>query len=96
MRPPSGSIDYFQKQTAKKENRRIFLLKSHTRALELDGEDNDIVLRVAGTYALMGRDDAAADLVKKALARGYPVKSLLRHPPLRGVVARLGIDKSIK
>ena len=66
------------------------------RALELDGDDNDIVLRIAGTYALMGRDEAAAGLVKKAIARGYPAKSLLRHPPLRGVVARLGIDKSVR
>ena len=64
------------------------------RALELGGDDNDIVVRIAGTYALMGRNDAAADLVKKAVARGYPAKSLLRHVPLRGVVTRLGIDET--
>jgi hypothetical protein len=62
------------------------------RAIELGPEDNDVVVRAAGAYALIGNQERATGLVKMALSRGYSTKSLLEDRPLRGVVARLGIQ----
>jgi tetratricopeptide (TPR) repeat protein len=63
------------------------------RALALGSDDNDILIRVAGAYALIGKEDRAAEFVRKAMDRGYPKASLLGNMPLRRVTARIGIQK---
>ena len=69
--------------------RREVTVSNVERALALAPADRDVLVKCAEAEALLGNAGRAAELVRKALAAGYPLSTLRNSEPLRQVLAAL-------
>ena len=81
LHPGDARALYFGANALSQLNEREKSMEWAERALELEGEEPQVLYNVACVYALLGEADKAVNCIEKSITHGWGQREWMEHDP---------------